>query len=97
MAISFSDPQPVDHLTAVAKRGQAPGELWYPIGVAIDPGTNHIYVAEAGFNFSRVSIFSDFGEFLNSYNHEYMKALYGIAIHGNNLYVTDCGHTLCST
>ena len=89
MALAFPDSQPVDHLTAVAKRGQAPGELWCPIGVAIDPATNYIYVTEGGFNFPRVSIFSEFGEFLNRYTHEYMKALWGIAIHGNNLYVTD--------
>ena len=89
MAIAFPDSQPVDHLTAVAKRGQAPGELWYPRAVAIDPATNHIYVTEGIFILTRVSIFSDFGEFLNSYTHEYMKGLWGIAIHGNNLYLTD--------
>ena len=91
MAIAFPDPQPVDHLTAVAKRGKAPGELWYPRGVAIDPATNYIYVAEEGFNdnFARVSKFSESGEFLNSYTHKDMNALWGIAIHGNNLYVTD--------
>ena len=36
----------MSHAVAVAKRGQAPGELWWPEGVAIDPTTNHIYVAE---------------------------------------------------
>ena len=76
---------------AVAKEGQAPGELWFPRGVAIDPATNHIYVAEGSKypNFARVSIFSESGEFLNSYTHEHMESLCGIAIHGNNLYVTD--------
>ena len=74
---------------AVAKEGKAPGELWDPNCVAIDPATNHIYVAEGGFNFARVSIFSESGEFLNSYTHEHMKSLWGIAIHENNLYVTD--------
>ena len=77
---------------AVAKQGRAPGELWNPNGVAIDPATNHIYVAEGGIFpiFARVSIFSESGEFLNSYTHEHMKLLWGIAIHGNNLYITDC-------
>ena len=89
MAIAFPDLQPVDHLTAVAKEGKAPGELWNPFGVAIDPATNYIYVTERGLNFARVSIFSEFGEFLNSYTHEHMESLWGIAIHGNNLYVTD--------
>ena len=91
MAIAFPDSHPVDHLTAVAKIGKAPGELWCPRGVAIDPVTNHIYVAEGGlnYNFARVSIFSESGKFLSIYSHEHMKALCGIAIHGNNLYVTD--------
>ena len=76
---------------AVAKEGKYPGELWCPRGVAIDPATNHIYVAEGGRdpNFGRVSIFSESGEFLNSYTHEHMESLWGIALQGNNLYVTD--------
>ena len=83
----------MSHAVAFAKEGKAPGELWFPPGVAIDPTTNHIYVAEGGWksNFARVSIFSETGEYLNSYTHEHMKSLHGIAIHGNNLYVTDCG------
>ena len=91
MAIAFPDPQPVDHLTAVAKKGKAPGELWYPRGVVIDPATNHIYVAEGNIfdNFARVSIFSECGEYLNCYTHEHLRALWGIAIDGNNVYVTD--------
>ena len=74
----------MNHAVAVAKEGQAPGELWYPNGAAIDPTTNHIYVAEGDFmpNFARVSIFSETGEYLRSYTHEYMESLQGIAIHG---------------
>ena len=90
MAIAFPDQQPLDHLTAVAKRGKAPGELYCPSGLAIDLVTNQIYVAEGSVNFARVSIFSESGEYLKSYTHEHMKSLWGIAIHGNNLYVTDC-------
>ena len=93
MAIAFSDLQPVEHLTAVAKEGKAPGELYNPRGVAIDPATNHIYVTDADpfifGNFTRLSVFSEFGEYLDSCTHEDIKALCGIAIHGNNLYVTD--------
>ena len=91
MNVEIHDSQPVDHLTAVVKEGKAPGELWYPHGVAVELVTNHIYVAEGSWapNFARVSIFSESGEYLNSYTHEYMKSLWGIAIHGNNLYVTD--------
>ena len=91
MAITFPDLKPVDHVTAVAKEGKSPGELFNPRGVAIDAATNHIYVTEGGWdpNFARVSIFSEFGEYLNSYTHEHMKVLWGIAIQGNSLYVTD--------
>ena len=80
-------------IVAVGKRGQAPGELWYPNTVAIDRSSNHIYVTEADLfvNFGRISIFSDGGEFLNSYTHEHMKLPNGIAIHTNNMYVSDMG------
>ena len=104
MAVEFPDrfsvPQEVpvvpyylqmSHTVAVATGGRTPGKLWYPRSVAIDPTTNHIYVAEGGVfpNFARVSIFSETGEYLKRYTHEHMKSLYGIAIYGNNLYVTD--------
>ena len=79
----------MSHAVAVAKQGKAPGELWCPHGIAIDPTTNHIYVAEGVHNFTRVSIFSETGEYLNSYTHEHMELLYGIGILSNNLYVTD--------
>ena len=78
-------------IVAVGKRGQAPGELYNPHAVAIDRNSNHIYVAEGAryCNFGRISIFSDGGEFLNSYTHEDMKCPFGIAIHTNNMYVSD--------
>ena len=78
-------------MVAVGKEGNAPGELWYPNAVAIDRNSNHIYVAEGNpfGNFPRISIFSDGGEFLNSYTHEHMKYPKGIAIHTNNMYVSD--------
>ena len=37
----------------------------------------------------RVSIFSESGEFINSFGQEYMRIPYGIAIHGNYVYVSD--------
>ena len=78
-------------IVAVGNKGQASGELYYPNAVAIDRNSNHIYVAEAELlgNFGRISIFSDGGEFLNSYTHEHMKRPRGIAIHTNNMYVSD--------
>ena len=77
-------------IVAVGKEGQAPGELWYPWGVAIDENTNLIYVAE-GFGSCRVSIFSETGEFINTFTHQDMRLPRGIAIHRDNLYVTDIG------
>ena len=81
----YEDMRPI---VAVGKKGQAPGELWYPRGVAIDENTNMIYVAE-GFGSHRVSIFSETGAFINTFSHEDMIAPWGIAIHRDNLYVTD--------
>ena len=78
-----------DHLTAVAKGGKAPGELWWSHGIAIHSATNNIYVAEGSNDFPRVSVFSDSGEFLHSYAHKHMKSFGGIAIHESNVYVTD--------
>ena len=78
-------------IVAVGKKGKDPGELHNPSAVAIDRNSNHIYVAEGDLygNFARISIFSDGGEFLNSYTHEHMKHPFGIAIHTNNMYVSD--------
>ena len=76
-------------IVAVGKKGQAPGELWYPQGVAIDENTNLIYVAEM--SICRISIFSETGEFLNTFTNQDLRKPYGIAIHRDNLYVTDTG------
>ena len=74
-------------IVAVGKQGHAPGELWDPCGVAIDANSNLIYVAEV--ESCRVSIFSETGEFLNTFTDQDMRAPCGIAIHRDNLYVTD--------
>ena len=80
----YEDMRPI---VAVGKEGRAPGELWNPCGVAIDENTNMIYVAELGSH--RVSIFSETGAFINTFSHEDMRWPHGIAIHRDNLYVTD--------
>ena len=74
-------------IVAVGKRGQAPGELDDPYGVAIDENSNLIYVTEGVSR--RVSIFSETGEFINTFTHQDMREPCGIAIHRDNLYVTD--------
>ena len=75
-------------IVAVGKKGKAPGDLCSPNGVAIDENTNLIYVAE-GSDSCRVSIFSETGEFINTFTHQDMIEPWGIAIHRDNLYVTD--------
>ena len=75
-------------IVAVGKIGKAPGELWRPRGVAVDENTNLIYVAEV---LPRVSIFSETGEFIDTFTHEDMRQPHGIAIHRDSLYVTDIG------
>ena len=77
-------------IVAVGKKGQAPGELYLPSGVAIDENTNLIYVTE-GLGSCRVSIFSETGEFIDTFTNQDMRAPFGIAIHRDNLYVTDTG------
>ena len=78
-------------IVAVGKKGRALGELWSPNAVAIDSNTNHIYVTEGHpfVNFPRISIFSDKGEFVDSYTHKHMRRPEGIVIHKENMYVTD--------
>ena len=83
----YDDMRPI---VATGKGGLAPGEIWNPHGVAIDENTNLIYVAE-GQDSSRVSIFSETGEFLNTFTNQDMRWPFGIAIHRDNLYVTDTG------
>ena len=85
-----------DHLIACVKSGRGPGELCCPHAIAIDPNSKRIYVAEGIYfkeldsvTIARVSIFSETGEFLNMFSHPDMKEPWGIAIHEDNVYVTD--------
>ena len=73
-----------EYLTACVWEGHAQGELFYPHGVAVDSHNNQIYVTEGFYimkrcvaNFARVSIFSETGEFLNTFSHPRMKVPYG--------------------
>ena len=77
-------------VVAVGKRGTAPGELFYPNAVAVDPN-NRIFVAE-GVGFlvhARISVFSEGGDFLTCFTTQDMRQPDGLAIHGDYLYVTD--------
>ena len=74
-------------IVSVGKEGIAPGELYDPRGVAIDENTGYIYVTEV-FGF-RVSVFSETGDFLNTFSQQGMNFPWGIALHRDNIYVTD--------
>ena len=74
-------------IISVGRRGKPPGELYNPCGVDIDEKTGSIYITE-GFGTNRVSVFSETGAFLNTFSHQDMSYLWGIALHRNNIYVT---------
>ena len=74
-------------VVSVGKQGKAPGELSFPRGVAIDENTGYVYVTEWLGN--RVSVFSETGDFLNTFSHQDMRSPWGIALHRDNIYVTD--------
>ena len=76
------------HLPTVAtgKKGMAPGELDTPCAVAINEATKQIFVAN--FHNHRIEIFSETGEYLNQLSDGQLATPWGIAIHGNSLYVS---------
>ena len=80
-------------VVAVGKQGHDPGELMHPEGVAVDENTGSIYIAEGLGSYSRVSVFSETGDFLNSFSHQYMTD-WGIALHRDNIYVTEYTDTV---
>ena len=76
------------HLPTVAtgKKGRAPGELNIPLAVAINEATKQIFVAN--FLNDRIEMFSETGEYLNRLGDGQLRGPWGIAIHGNSLYVS---------
>ena len=83
------------HTTIVAtgKEGRDPGELSFPSGVAIHEETHQIFVV----NYSNdiVEIFSETGEFLNQLGVGQLYRPWGIATHGDSVYVSCWGdHTV---
>ena len=72
-------------VVATGKKGDAPGELNYPRGVAIHEGTHQIFVAN-WFN-HRVEIFSETGEFLHQLGVGQLSNPCGIATYEDSVYV----------
>ena len=73
-------------IVATGNEGRAPGELAGPFGVAIHEETHHIFVVNE-FN-DRVEIFSETGEFLHQLGVGQLSSPYGIATHGDSVYVS---------
>ena len=68
------------------KTGTAPGELYNPYGVAIDDNTHQIFVMDWQNN--RVVIFSETGEYIYQLGVGQLNFPYGVAIHGDSVYVS---------
>ena len=80
-------------VVATGKKGRAPGELNCPCGVAIHEETHQIFVAN--YLNDRVEIFSEMGEFFHQLGVGQLSRPYGIAIHGDSVYVSCYGdHTV---
>ena len=80
-------------IVATGKEGSAPGELYWARSVAIHEETHQIFVAN--YLNARVEIFSETGEFINQLGVGQLYNPYGIATHGNSVYVSCCDdHTV---
>ena len=73
-------------VVATGKEGFAPGELYMPSGVAIHEETHQIFVANR-FN-NKVETFSETGEFFHQLGVGQLSNPWGIAIHGDSVYVS---------
>ena len=79
-------------IIATGKLGSDPGELNYPHAIAIHEDTHQIFVVNA--ENGRVEIFSETGEFLYQLGVGQLSSPWGIAIHGDSVYVSCWDHTI---
>ena len=64
------------------------GDLCCPNGVAISE--EFVFIADGGtVGTARVSVFSKSGEFVTSFSNDYMQCPWSIAVHRDNVYLTD--------
>ena len=73
-------------VVATGKEGDDPGELYAPQGVAIHEETHQIFIAN--YINDRVEMFSETGEFFHQLGVGQLSEPWGIAIHGDSLYVS---------
>ena len=71
----------------IAKKGRDPAQLSFPKAIAIDSNTKEIYVVQD--NPASISVFSDIGKFIKIISLENISFPWGIAIHEDNVYLTD--------
>ena len=79
-------------VVATGKKGDDPGDLNAPRAVAIHEETHQIFVAN-GWN-DRVEIFSETGEFFHQLGVGQLSRPWGIAMHGDSVYVSCRSHTV---
>ena len=97
VAMPISVPRYATFLTSIVatgKQGRAPGKLFDPYGITIHEETHMIFVANRINH--RVEIFSETGEFLNQLGVGQLSLPWGIATHGDNLYVSCEGDSTVS-
>ena len=74
---------------SVGKSGTTEGEIFWARGVAFDEKSQRIYVANTGLGFGNISVFSVTGEYIDRFCKEQVSHPYGIAISGDNVFVSD--------
>ena len=79
-------------IVATGAEGSVPGKLNCPNSVAIHEDTHQIFVAD--YISERVEIFSETGELLYLLGVGLLTEPYGIAIHGDSIYVSCWDHTV---
>ena len=78
---------------SVVKEGTAEGEIYFPSGVAFDEESQRIYVVDTGLSYgnTNISVFSVTGEYIHRFRERQVSYLSGIAISGDNVFVSDMG------
>ena len=85
--LSETDPYPIfDHMIDI-RSAINPLLLRCPKAIAIDSKTKEIYVLQN--DPACISVFSDIGKFLQKLSLESIRFPWGIAIHEDNIYITD--------
>ena len=79
-------------IVATGKKGRAPGELHFPVGVAIHENTHQIFIVNH-YN-DRVEIFSETGEYFCQLGVGQLYRPHGIATYRDSIYVSCFDHTV---